>query len=98
MTTLPQSLCLFQSQSFVVPVTFQAADNHSRAPKMSKKGEVQPLIKFSTLKGFRAMSVDGKIETVLFLEAAKEIVTQIGECKLYVSLYEVLQKIDGRRR
>lgn len=46
--------------------------------RMSKKGDVQPLINFKSLKGFRAISDDGKIETILFLDAAKEIVTHIG--------------------
>lgn len=49
------------------------------ATKMSNKGDVQPLINFKNLKGFRAFSDDGKIETILFLDAAKEIVSQIGE-------------------
>lgn len=46
---------------------------------MTNRGDVQPLINFKNLKGFRAFSEDGKIETILFLDAAKEIVAQIGE-------------------
>lgn len=46
---------------------------------MSNKGDVQPLINFKNLKGFRPFSEDGKIETIPFLDAAKEIVAQIGE-------------------
>lgn len=50
-----------------------------RPVTMSKGNAVQPLINFTNLKGFQAMSNDGKIETLLFLDAAKEIVAQIGK-------------------
>lgn len=41
--------------------------------------QVQPLILFKSLKGFPSIDDDGKIETILFLEAARETVEQIGE-------------------
>lgn len=41
--------------------------------------EVQPRIYFKNLKGFQAIADNGKIETALFLDAAKEIVSLIGK-------------------
>lgn len=86
----------FQPQLPEVSIT----PSDSCASKMSNKGDVQPLINFKHLKGFRAFSDDGKIETILFLDAAKEIVTQIGEyhCVCVSVIHDTLSSTDDRLR
>lgn len=40
--------------------------------------EEPPRLQFKQLNGFKALDDNGKIKTILFLDAAKEIVTIIG--------------------
>lgn len=40
---------------------------------------VQPKVVFKHLKGFQAIDDQGKIKTILFLNASREIVSIIGE-------------------
>lgn len=47
--------------------------------KMGKMDQ-PPRIMFTELQGFRAIDDQGKVKTILFLNAAREIVTIIGKC------------------
>lgn len=56
--------------------TFWLAEIYVADRRMAS--ESLALICFESLKGFPAASVEGHIETILFLEAAKETTQQIG--------------------
>lgn len=45
---------------------------------MEKKSD-QPRIVFKQIKGFQAIDDQGKVKTILFLNASREVVTIIGE-------------------
>lgn len=46
---------------------------------MGKTLTEQPRLVFTQLKGFHAMDEHGKVKTILFLNASKEVVGIIGE-------------------
>lgn len=43
-----------------------------------------PRIIFKELKGFQAINEQGKVKTILFLNAAREVVDIIGKCSLHL--------------
>lgn len=50
----------------------------------------QPRLVFNQMTGFQAMDEQGKVKTILFLNASREVVTIIGELALQNHLVLVL--------
>lgn len=48
-------------------------------PMMKKATTNQPRLVFKQLNGFRAIDEQGKIKTILFLNASREVVALIGK-------------------
>lgn len=49
---------------------------------MGKIAVDQPRLMFKQLKGFHAINEQGKVKTILFLNAAREVVAIIGKISL----------------
>lgn len=53
-----------------------------------EKTSDEPRLVFKQMKGFQAIDEQGKVKTILFLNASKEVVAIIGEL---VSFYEIIK-------
>lgn len=61
---------------------------------MGKTMPNQPRLVFKQLKGFQAIDEQGKVKTILFLNAAREVVAIIGECRKCFLIYSFFITIE----
>lgn len=56
---------------------------------MGKTVSGQPRLVFTQLKGFQAIDEQGKVKTILFLNASREVVAIIGKCIFVVIVFRL---------